>query len=125
MINNPFPEHTIQQYLKHGSDTSTTSNHTNCSTHVGCVVKVTLRTTNSHLITNLEFTEQSGDVTRRIRLSCAISRSPLYIHISFHYLDKQIEMAKIIIRASRGVTARDLFTIDLCHDRNMLTNRKA
>lgn len=44
-------------YLKHGCNTSATSNHTNFSTHIRCIIEVTLRPSNSHLLTNLDLTE--------------------------------------------------------------------
>lgn len=48
----------LSTYLEHGSNTGATCNHTNSAGDVGRVVEVTLGTTDSHGVSNLEFSKQ-------------------------------------------------------------------
>lgn len=39
-------------------------------------------------------------------------------------LDEEVKMSAVIVAASGSVAAHDLLAVDLCRDRDMLTNRK-
>ena len=54
--------------LKHGSDTGTTSNHTEVPDHVGSVDHSALGTLDLELVTDLESCEVAADVTGRVAL---------------------------------------------------------
>lgn len=94
--------------LQHGSDTGTTSNHTNVAAHVRGVDHGTLGTTDLHGLANLQGSEVLGDVTLVISL------------------DQEIEVASLIVGRDRGVRTNNLLglTVNGGSKRDVLTDGK-
>lgn len=92
--------------LKHGSKSSTTSNHTNSTAHVGSVVELSLRATGIDRIAKLKLAEHFGDVALRVRL------------------DAENKVSQIITATGRSVAARDLLSVDIRHDGDVLADRQ-
>lgn len=94
--------------LQHGSDTGTTSNHTNVAAHVRGVDHGTLGTTDLHGLANLQGSEVLGDVTLVISL------------------DQKIEVASLIVGRDRGVRTNNLLglTVNGGSKRDVLTDGK-
>lgn len=75
--------------LEHGSDTGTTSDHTNVAAHVGSVDHGTLGTTDLHGLANLQLGQVLGDVTLGVGLN------------------QQVKVAGFIVGGDGGVRADD------------------
>ena len=94
--------------LEHGSDTGATSDHTNVTAHVGGVDHGTLRAANLHGLANLKGGQVLGDVTLGVGL------------------DKQVEVAGLVVGGDRGVGANDLLrlTVNGSGEGDVLTDGK-
>ena len=94
--------------LQHGSDTGTTSNHTNVAAHIRGVDHGTLGTTDLHGLANLQGSEVLGDVTLVISL------------------DQEIEVASLIVGRDGGVRTNNLLglTVNGGSKRDVLTDGK-
>lgn len=90
--------------LVHGGDTSTTGDHTNVTAHVGSVHHGALGATDLHGLTNLQGSQVLGDVTLGVGL------------------DKEIEVASLIVRGDGGVGADNLLTANGGGKRDVLTD---
>jgi hypothetical protein len=75
--------------LQHGSDTSSTSDHTEVSDHVGSVNHSALGALDLHLVADVESREVTADVTGRVAL------------------DEQVEVAGVDIGGDGSVGAHD------------------
>lgn len=92
--------------LQHGSDASTTSNHTNVTAHVRSVDHGTLGTAHFHGIANLQGGQVLGNVTLGIGLY------------------EQIKVTGLIVRRNGSVGADNFFrlTLDSGSEGDVLTN---
>lgn len=75
--------------LQHGSDTGTTSDHTNVAAHVGSVDHGTFGTTDLHGLANLQLGQVLGDVTLGVGL------------------DQQVKVSGFMVGGDGGVRADD------------------
>lgn len=92
--------------LEHGSNTSSTRDHTNVAVHVGGVHHGTLGTANLHVLTDLQVIQVLGNVALRVGL------------------DQKIKVASFMVGGDRGVGANNggRVSSNLSLERDVLTN---